>query len=385
MTEKDYDVVIIGAGSIGTPLAMALAERELRTLVLEKEASPGQGQNKCAIGGVRATHSDGSKIKACLRSLGIFSSWKEKYGDDIGWIRGGYLFPVYAENDEVVLKELLKVQRGFGLNIDWVGPERVKKLVPGIGEKDLRGGTYSPDDGSASPLLCVNAFYRRALSLGAEFRFKEPARGILAENGEVKGVLSAQARYRARFVVNAAGAEAAEVSELAGVAVPVKPDCHEAGITEPAQRFLEPMVVDIRPGNKSKNYYFYQNWEGQIVFCMTPQPSIWGHDRRSTSEFLPEISRRMINLLPGLSNLRVRRTWRGLYPMTPDGFPVVDFPAAVKGYVLAVGMCGQGFMLGPGLGEALAAHIAGSPSAEDREILAGFGLARSFSGQEKLK
>lgn len=385
MTENAYDVVIIGAGSIGTPLAMALAERKLRTLVLEKEASPGQGQNKCAIGGVRATHSDGSKIKACLRSLRIFSSWKEKHGDDIGWIRGGYLFPVYTEGDEAVLRELLKVQKGFGLNIDWVGQERVKELVPGIAGKDLRGGTFSPDDGSASPLLSVNAFYRRAVGLGAEFRFGEPVKEILTEGGEARGVLSYKGRYLARWVVNAAGAEAAEVSELAGVKVPVKPDCHEAGITEPAERFFKPMVVDIRPGDKSKNYYFYQNWEGQIVFCMTPQPPIWGRDRRSTSEFLPEISRRMISLVPSLANLRVRRTWRGLYPMTPDGFPVVDFPDAVKGYVLAVGMCGQGFMLGPGLGEALAARIAGSPSAEDREILAGFGLARSFSGQEKLK
>lgn len=385
MTENVYDVVIIGAGSIGTPLAMALAERKLRTLVLEKEASPGQGQNKCAIGGVRATHSDGSKIKACLRSLRIFSSWKEKHGDDIGWIRGGYLFPVYTGGDEAVLRELLKVQKGFGLNIDWVGPERVKELMPGIAGKDLRGGTFSPDDGSASPLLSVNAFYRRAVGLGAEFRFREPVKEILTEGGAVKGVRSSGGRCLARWVVNAAGAEAAEVSELAGVRVPVKPDSHEAGITEPAQRFFEPMVVDIRPGEKSKNYYFYQNREGQIVFCMTPQPPIWGRDRRSTSEFLPEISRRMISLVPNLANLRVRRTWRGLYPMTPDGFPVVDFPAAVKGYVLAVGMCGQGFMLGPGLGEALAAHITGSPSAEDREILAGFGLARSFSGQEKLK
>ncbi|MBI5743443.1 MAG: FAD-binding oxidoreductase [Elusimicrobia bacterium] len=385
MTETNYDVIIIGAGSIGTPLAMALAERKLRTLVLDGAASPGQGQNKCAIGGVRATHSDGSKIKTCLRSLEIFSTWEKKHGDDIGWIKGGYLFPVYTENDEKVLKELLKVQKGFGLDIDWVGPDKVKALVPGVAEKDLRGGTWSPGDGSASPLLSVNAFYRRAVKLGAEFRFSEPVTELLSGAGAVKGVLTTQGRYSAKWVVNAAGAQAAEVSLKAGVKVPVRPDCHEAGITEPADRFFEPMVVDIRPGDKSKNYYFYQNWEGQIVFCLTPQPPIWGDDRRSTSEFLPEVSRRMINLMPNLANLKVRRTWRGLYPMTPDGFPVVDFPAGLKGYVLAVGMCGQGFMLGPGLGEALAAHIAGSASAEDREKLAGFKLERSFAGQEKLK
>jgi sarcosine oxidase subunit beta len=89
--------------------------------------------------------------------------------------------------------------------------------------------------------------------------------------------------------------------------------------------------------------------------------------------------------MPDLANLKVRRTWRGLYPMTPDGFPIVDFPASLKGYVLAVGMCGQGFMLGPGLGEAVAAHIAGSPLEGDREMLSGFSLFRAFSGQEKLK
>lgn len=383
--DHNYDVVIIGAGSVGTPLAMALAERKLKTLVVEKEASPGQGQNKCAIGGVRATHSDGSKIKACLRSIEIFSTWKEKHGDEIGWVRGGYLFPVYTEKDEAVLKELLKVQRGFGLGIDWAGPEKVRALVPGIAEKDLRGGTWAPGDGSASPLQSVNAFYRRALELGAEFHFREQVEKILLEKGAVKGVRTAGGSYTAKWVVNAAGAEAADVSELAGVKVPVKPDCHEAGVTEPAERFFEPMVVDIRPGEKSKNYYFYQNHEGPIVFCLTPQPPVWGRDKRSTSEFLPEVSRRMISLMPNLANLKVRRTWRGLYPMTPDGFPVVDFPAALKGYVLAVGMCGQGFMLGPGLGEAVAAHIAGNPSAEDREILAGFKLERSFTGQEKLK
>ena len=385
MLVEKHDVIIIGAGSVGVPLAMFLAEKKLRTLVIEAMPSAGQGQNKCAIGGIRATHSDGSKIKACLRSLDIFSTWHEKHGDDIGWLKGGYLFPVYTENDEAMLREMLKVQQKFGLNINWISAEEVKKRVPGIAEKDLRGGTYSPDDGSASPLLSINAFYARALKSGAEFRFNEEITGFIKEAGAVKGVKTAKGEYRAPVIVNAAGAGAAELSALACVKVPVKPDCHEAGITEPVQKFFEPMVVDIRPGDKSKNYYFYQNSEEQIVFCLTPNPPIWGDDRRSTSEFLPEVSRRMISLMPALANIKVRRTWRGLYPMTPDGFPIVDFPASAPGYFLADGMCGQGFMLGPGLGSALASVIAGEKNADDLEILAGFKLERNFSGQEKLK
>ena len=385
MAAKSYDVIVIGAGSIGVPLSMFLAEKKLRTLVIDSLPSAGQGQNKCAIGGIRATHSDGSKIKAALRSLDIFSTWHKKYGDDIGWIKGGYLFPVYTEEDEIMLRDMLKVQNNFGLNINWISAEEVIRRVPGVAGKDLRGGTYSPEDGSASPLMAINAFYRRAVKLGAEFRFNEEVSGFIKDGGGVKGVRTAIGEYLAPVTVNAAGAGAAELSALAGVKVPVKPDCHEAGITEPVQKFFEPMVVDIRPGDKSQNYYFYQNSEEQIVFCLTPNPPVWGDDRRSTSEFLPEVSKRMISLMPALANIKVRRTWRGLYPMTPDGFPIVDFPASAPGYALAVGMCGQGFMLGPGLGSALASIIAGEKNAEDLEILEGFKLERAFSGQEKLK
>ena len=90
-----FDVVIIGAGSIGVPSALALAEKELKVLVIESKTSPGQENNKKAIGGIRATHSDYGKIRVSLRSIDIFRTWEEKFGDDIGWIAGGYSFPAY--------------------------------------------------------------------------------------------------------------------------------------------------------------------------------------------------------------------------------------------------------------------------------------------------
>ena len=57
----------------------------------------------------------------------------------------------------------------------------------------------------------------------------------------------------------------------------------------------------------------------------------------------------MVDLVPRLRHLKVRRTWRGLYPMTPDGFPIVGKERELAGYYHAVGMCGQGYMLGPGI------------------------------------
>ena len=59
------DVIIIGAGSVGVPAALAMAQAGLKVVVLERFASQGQGSNKAAIGGVRATHSDPAKIRLC--------------------------------------------------------------------------------------------------------------------------------------------------------------------------------------------------------------------------------------------------------------------------------------------------------------------------------
>jgi sarcosine oxidase subunit beta len=81
----------------------------------------------------------------------------------------------------------------------------------------------------------------------------------------------------------------------------------------------------------------------------------------------------------------VRRTWRGLYPMTPDGFPIVGWSREKQGFLQAVGMCGQGFMLGPGLGELLTRMVLDEQAAEDDEVLEILSPYREFVGQEKLK
>lgn len=382
---SNYDVILIGAGSVGAPAAFALAEAGIRTLVIDQRPSVGQGSNKAAIGGIRATHSDPAKIRLCLRSIEIFSTWKERYGDDIEWYKGGYLFVAYTQREEKILRDLLAIQKPYGLNIDWLDRDDLLKVAPDLNRCGLSGGTFSPDDGNASPLLVAHAFYTQAQRRGAQFHFNETVTGILVSGGRVHGVKTDKGEYGAGMVINAAGAWAAPIAQMAGLDVPVKPDSHEAAITEPVARFLDPMIVDIRPVAGSSNYYFYQHYTGQIVFCITPSPSIWGQDTRETSSFLPMVARRMVDVMPRLANIRVRRTWRGLYPMTPDGFPIVGWAKEMEGYLLAVGMCGQGLMLGPGLGELIARMVKDSTTQDDQEVLGILSPYRQFAGQEKLK
>ncbi len=93
----------------------------------------------------------------------------------------------------------------------------------------------------------------------------------------------------------------------------------------------------------------------------------------------------MVDLMPKLTNLKVRRTWRGLYPMTPDGSPILGRSKELEGYIDAIGMCGQGYMLGPGVGSLLARMVTGRLQEGDTAILDELSPERVFGGVEALK
>jgi sarcosine oxidase subunit beta len=206
MAASIYDVIVVGAGSVGTPAAMYLAEKGLKVLCLDQFASPGQGSNKAAIGGLRATHSSPAKIRLCLDSLKTFSTWKEQHGFDIEWFQGGYLFVAYRPEEAKTLKDLLVIQKKAGLNIEWYDKEELLKIAPGLNANGLIGGTFSPEDGSASPMLSNCAFHKRAVELGVDFRFNERVTNIMRRKGVVVGVRTDKGGYATSCVINAAGA-----------------------------------------------------------------------------------------------------------------------------------------------------------------------------------
>ena len=71
--------------------------------------------------------------------------------------------------------------------------------------------------------------------------------------------------------------------------------------------------------------------------------------------------------------------------MTPDGFPIVGVYNEVPNLINAVGMCGQGFMLGPGMGELLSRMATDTLGEDDHRVLKSFDPYRSFSGEELFK
>lgn len=380
-----YDVIIVGGGSVGVPSSYFLSKAGFKVLVIDSLPSVGQASNKHAIGGIRATHSDPAKIHLGKRSLEFFTGWEEQTGDDIEWHKGGYSFVAYNPSNANALQELTEWQQQYDLNISWLNKTELLEMIPNLNRDGLIGGTFSPDDGSASPLKSAFSFHQHAIGHGAVYKFNETVLSFISNDNRVLGIKTDKREYYCKWVINAAGGWARPLSAKLGVDVPVNPDSHEAAITEPVARLFHPMIVDMRPYPGSANFYFYQHPTGKIIFCMTPDPAILGIHTIASSDFLPKAARRLIEILPVLRHIRVRRVWRGVYPMTPDGAPIIGKVEGLDGFVLAVGMCGQGFMFGPGAGELLTHLLMDNLDDADSMVLDRLSFHRKFESMEMLK
>jgi sarcosine oxidase subunit beta len=342
--------VVIGAGVIGAATAYYLAKRGRKVLVLEREYPCAGSTGRC-IGGIRAQFSHDLTIRVMLQSERLFAGLSDELGQDVEWHQGGYLFLAFDEARRKSFLDAIAIQTRYGLKVDFVSPETCADIVPGLNCEGLLGGAYCPTDGQANPFKVTFGYLEAMQRLGSKLEVRTEVKRVTRRGDRVISVTTDRGdEVFCDQVLNAAGCWAAGVGELAGVAVPVKPDRHESIVTEAVERVFEPMLVDYR----SDGCYFVQHvGTGHFLGCYTPVPIVPGDGADSSDEFITEMPRRMVRLVPRLASVKVLRQWAGSYEMTPDGNPICS-ATGLRGYYVSSGMSGHGFMFAPALGELVA-------------------------------
>jgi len=374
---RTADTVVIGAGVVGAAVGYYLAKRGHRVVVLEKDY-PCSGSTGRCIGGVRAQFTHDLSIRVMLESVRLFSGLGEELGEDVEWHQGGYLFLAFDAEREKSFRQGIEIQQRYGLRVEYLSASECAGVAPGLDTRGLRGGAWCATDGQANPFRVTFGYLAGIKRLGGEVITGAEVKDIKVRGGRVKSVLTDKGEVSAGNVVNAAGCWAEEVGRLAGVRVPVKPERHESLVTEAAERVLDPMLVDYRPDG----CYFVQHiGTGHFLGCYTPVPVVPGRSLDATDEFITEMPRRMVRLVPKLAGLKVLRQWAGSYEMSPDGSPLCG-STPVQGFYVAAGMSGHGFMFGPALGSLMAEFI---DSGESSLPLDQFSLSRDFGRAEAMK
>jgi glycine/D-amino acid oxidase-like deaminating enzyme len=113
---KTADVVVVGAGVMGTSIAFQLAQRKAGKIVILDKDHVGGGASGRSSGLIRMHYSFPPEVKLALISLRMFQNWREVVGTNGDFRKTGFVRIVHT-NEVERLKQNVEMQRN--LNTRW--------------------------------------------------------------------------------------------------------------------------------------------------------------------------------------------------------------------------------------------------------------------------
>jgi sarcosine oxidase subunit beta len=348
------DVAIIGAGVVGTSVAFQLARLgAANVLLLEREALPGTGSTSKANGGIRAQFTTDVNVAMSLASMDILDALATEIGEPPLYRRAGYLFLTGDPERFGAMGAAAAFQRARGVAVEILDAEGVRAKAP-YAAGPIAGGTFGARDGFIDPGGLASFFLREASRAGVRTLYGAGVSG-LARAGAGFRLETGAGEIAAKNVVIAAGPWSGGVASLAGLDVPVVPVRRHVFVSGPCPALppVIPMTIDADSGVLVRR-------EGNrvaIAWSNADEPP--GFNAAFDPDFALRFGDALEVRFPSVAaaGLDLRKSWSGLYEVTPDHHAIVGPVAAVPGLYVASGFSGHGVMHAPAAGRAIAEMI----------------------------
>jgi sarcosine oxidase subunit beta len=384
--------VIIGGGCMGASVAYHLAQRGVTDVVLvEREETLGAGSTGRNAGGVRHQFSNDANIRLSIESIELFEHFEDVIGSPLDFHQDGYLFLLADADIVAAFERNAALQRSYGIAVDWLSPDDVVRLAPGVSPDGVRAATFCARDGIADPHGVTAGFASAAQRAGLRTWLDTAVTGISRDGQGIRAVHTTRGDIATRVVVNAAGPWAAIIGEMAGVALPVAPlrrhiflaqppgaeGWYHTGIpTAPASRI---MVIDFE-----STFYFHREGAALLFGMRDPDESA-AFDIDVDWTLLEKIAPVAARRLPILGDAPISHAWAGLYEMTPDAMPIISAIDDAPGLFVIGGFSGHGFQHAPAAGRILADLITGrDPSCDTAPFSASRFLDNALTGEANV-
>jgi glycine oxidase len=332
-----HDVIVIGGGAVGAACARELAISGRRVLVIEPGGDFGQAWK--AAGGMLASQieADGTdplldlSIAARDHYSSLAVSLRHGTGIDVGlWQEGiARVAADDTEAEELRSKVLWQQQRGH--SAAWLEPAEVRRRWPWLGP--TTGALWSERDGALDPTNLVQGLLADARRHGADV-VSDRARAVESAGGRISGVSGEIGRYAAGDVVVAAGAWSGQVAGLPR--------------TIPVQPVRGQMAALPWPAHVGRAIVYHRDCyllaRGNEAILGSTMEYV-GFQPEVTPDGIARIFAATMALCPGLVRGKLRRTWAGLRPVTPDGLPVIGAEPELPGLWYATGHGRNGILL----------------------------------------
>jgi len=415
----NVDVVIIGAGIIGTSAAYYLAKKGLSVALCDKGIVAGE-QSSRNWGFVRQQGRDPVEIPIIMRSLKLWGSLSKEINDDLGFTRSGTFYLADTEQQLAGYEAWLEHAKQFQLDTRLVSKTEIRDKLPNSNGKWI-GALHTPSDGRAEPTKATSAISRAAQRLGVSIRTNCAVRGLETTAGRVSGVVTEHGSIKTHAVLCAAGAwsslfcarhnidlpqlkvrssvfrtgPAPIISEHSiwcrDVALRRRQDggytvahgsATEVPIVPDTFRLFKKFLPNYKLERKRLRLRFDQQFFKEMRLAkkwdlnsITPFEVERINKVQPNQKIINEAINNLKRLFPELRNIEIIESWAGLIDVTPDAVPVICSIESIPSFFLATGFSGHGFGIGPAAGELASEMVMGSAVKDD---LRGFQLERFY-------
>ncbi|MET4618889.1 glycine/D-amino acid oxidase-like deaminating enzyme [Arthrobacter sp. 2762] len=372
------DVLVIGAGVVGAATAYFATQRGLTVTVLDK-GLPASGTSSACEGNILVSDKElGPELELTRYSLDVWHGDLAEHKRLWEFETKGGIIVASHESSLASLNRVMAAQADYGVRVDKLDPDDLRKAEPQIAPDALGAASY-PEDCQVQPMLVAAHLVRLATQAGARFMADTPVSGFLRSGHRVTGVRTPRGEFSAGAVVNCTGTWAGQLAALAGVNVPVLPRRGFVMVTEP----LPPMVhhkvyaaeyidnVGSSDAGLQASPVVEGTPSGTILIGSTRERV--GFDPTVSTDALRTLARNAVALFPFLEHVKAIRHYHGFRPYCPDHLPVIGHDERAPGLWHAAGHEGAGIGLSAGTGKLLAQALAGKTPDMD---LAPFAPAR---------
>lgn len=365
------EIIVVGAGVLGTSVAYRLARAGARVTVLEA-TRVGGGTSGISF----AWTNSSNKTPRAYHDLNVagmraHAALKDEFAATPWWHGGGRI-EWRAEAEQAALKAKVERLRSWDYEAEWIDRKQLLELEPDIAPEAIGDApiAWYPNDGWLDPVVYAHAMMSAAQRLGATLRTQTKIAGLIVEGGKAKGVRSERGEtFHADLVVNCTGRWSNDTVGSAAPNVPLAPTVGFLVFTPPVpasiQRVIASPICDFRPDGAGR---LMLHW-GSADATVTPEIGVNPGMEQAT-----DLVERLTRILPGIAPVKPEAARVTIRPIPKDGLSAIGPVPGLENYYLMV--THSGATLSPALGAMAADEIINGTK---RAELQDFRPARFFS------
>ncbi|MCG2712919.1 MAG: NAD(P)/FAD-dependent oxidoreductase [Candidatus Omnitrophica bacterium] len=351
---KTYDVIVIGAGVVGTAIARELSRYKLNIAVLEKEQELAFGVSKSNSGIIHPgtqNHPDSLKGRLCVKGNKLIRRIARQLGVDFKEV--GELIVVFKEEDIKQLLQLKKQAQMLGVpKLKIVKRGWLRKHEPNLFQ-DAVAALYAQTAGIISPYRLVYDMAENAIANGVEIFTQQKVIGIISKKkaccGQAFEINTSSEKFKTRYIINAAGLYADEVSALAGVNnFSIKPRKGEEFILDKKKEHITRHLLFPLPSETSKGILVIKTADGNPMIGPTAEDCDEKEDLSTSEEGFQKVLSNAQRMIPSIKETDIIAYFAGLRPVAGDDF-IIRHEESLPGFINVAGIQSPGLTAAPAI------------------------------------